>query len=387
MPSPSPERSKSWGDVPSQASAPFLEEYRGHASEQTHSHGNIGWNVNTAPYPPRTPSPFQPGFRGYGQDRSQTYSNDGTAPLAPQNLQRPIAYPSRTPSPFQTGYRNHIPEQSQNYGNNEQFNIAPAPPSLHISTQYPSNGYDAVANGVRDSHYPWSPPQSPIFRVHPGQDNTLRRVSESQTIGRINSSVYDPVTEDDRGFGYKYGNQPYFSEPSAINPNEGHRSATPSQGRQPSPMVKNTSVHGPGTGNNDLSLGHRRSQFSESSPIGPNKGQRSATPIPSQRPPFKAKNTPIHDLATRNNDGGSGFRRPCISESKPINPDERRRSVTRSQGGQPPLMTMSNNSARSLEIGASRPPSRPPSRTQPIPPHVLRNVPSQRFSKIPRLRA
>ncbi|KAL6887045.1 hypothetical protein GGI43DRAFT_388312 [Trichoderma evansii] len=376
-----PERSKSWGDTPSRDSAPFQEEYKGHATEQSHHHGNVGWNFNTTPYPPRTPSPFQPEYRLYNHERSLSYGNDGTIPQAFQSLSKPTAYLPRTPSPAQKEYRSGIPEQPQNHSCNQSFRNAPAPTNLHISTKYSSSGYDASGNGVRD--YPWSPPQSPTFRTNMGQDHKTRRVSEPVTNYGMNPPAYDPDTEDDRFFGYKYG--AYYAEPNAINPNERQRIARHSQDRQPSTMIKNTSAYDPVIRNNGAVLGHRRIQLSEPSPISPSKGLRSATPIPSQRPPIKARSTPVREPATKDNDQSLRSRRACCNpEPSLVIPSERRRSTTPSQSRQPPHTVTSNRDPTELDYGPCRPQSRPPSQAQAIPPHVIRNVQSQRLSKIPR---
>lgn len=381
-PASPPERSKTWGDTPSKDSAPFQEEYKGYASEQSHHHGNVGWNFNIAPYPPRTPSPFQPDYRVNNHGRNQAYSNDGTIYQAPQGLQRPTAYPPRSPSPYQNEYRTVAPEQPQNYGYNESFYNAPAPPALHISTKYPNNGYGDSGNGTRD--YPWSPPQSPTFRANIGQNHNLRRISEPVTNYSMNPPAYDHGTEEDRFFGYKYGS--YYAEPGAINPDERQPIAPRSQDRQLAPMVKNTSTYGPGARINNVGSGHRRAQLSEPSPISANKAPRSATPIPSQRPPpFKARSTPVRQLATEENDRNLGYKRTCCNpEPNLVPPSDRRRSTTPSQSRQPPHMVSSNRGPSELDFGPSQPQSRPPSRAQAIPPHVVRSVPSQRFSKIPR---
>lgn len=381
-PTSPPERSKSWGDTPSKGSAPFQEEYKGYATEQSHHYDNVGWNFNTTPYPPRTPSPFQPDYRVYNHERSQSYGNDGTIPQAPQGLPRSTAYPPRSPSPFQKEYRTATPEEPQNYGYNGSFRNAPAPLNLHVSTKYPSNGYDTSSNGVRD--YPWSPPQSPTSRANIGQDHHMRRVSETVTDYALNSPpAYDPDIEEARFFGYKYGT--YYAEPSAINPDDRQRIARHTQDRQPSPIFNNTSAYGSVARNNDVGSGHRHAQLSEPSPIRPTKGLRSATPIPSQRPPLKARSTPVRELATKDNDRSMGYRRACCNpEPSLVLPPERRRSTTPSQSRQPPHMATSNRNPSELDSGPSQPCSRPPSRSQAIPPHVLRNVQSQRFSKIPR---
>ncbi|KAM0513500.1 hypothetical protein ACHAPE_007762 [Trichoderma viride] len=232
-PASPPERSKSWGDAPSKDSAPLQEEYKGYASEQSYPYGNVGWNFNTAPYPPRTPSPFHPDYKVNNHEK--TYGNDGPIYQAPQSLQMPTVYPPRSPSPYQNGYGTAIPEQPHNYGYNESFHHAPAPSGLHISTKYPNNGYDA-SNGV--NNYPWSPPQSPTFRPNIAQDHNLRRVSEPVANYNMNTPTYDQGAEEDRFFGYKYGS--YYAEPSAISPDERLPIPPRSQDRQPAPMTGST---------------------------------------------------------------------------------------------------------------------------------------------------
>ncbi|UKZ68729.1 uncharacterized protein TrAtP1_009751 [Trichoderma atroviride] len=380
-PASPPERSKSWGDTPSKDSAPLQEEYKGYASGQSHPYGNVGWNFNTAPYPPRTPSPFQPDYR-VNNERSQNYGNDGATYQAPQGLQMPTPYPPRSPSPYQNEYRAAIPEQPYNYGHNESFHNAPAPSGLHISMKYPNNGYDASGNGA--NNYPWSPPQSPTFRANITQDHNMRRVSEPVATYSMNPPAYDQGTEDDRFFGYKYGS--YYAEPSAISPDERQPIPPRSQDRQPAPMVKNTSTYGPGARNNDAGLGHRRAQLSEPTPISAHKVPRSATPMPSQRPPpVKTRSAPpVRQLATKDSNRNLGYKRTCCNpEPSLVPPPDRRRSTTPSQGRQ--LHTIASNREPSeLDFGPSQPNSRPSSRAQTIQPHVLRSAPSQRFSKIPR---
>lgn len=382
-PASPPERSKSWGDTPSKDSAPFQEEYKGYASGQSHPYGNVGWNFNTAPYPPRTPSPFQPDYKVNNHERSHDYGNDGTMYQATQGLQMPVAYTPRSPSPYQNGYRTAIPEQPQNYGYNESYHHAPAPSGLHISTKYPNNGYDASGNGA--INYPWSPPQSPTFRANITQDHNLRRVSEPVANYSMNPPAYDQGAEEDRFFGYKYGS--YYAEPNAISPDERQPIVPRTQDRQPAPMVTNTSTYGQGVRHNDVGLGHRRAQLSEPIPISANKVPRSATPMPSQRPPpLKTRSAPpAHQLATKDSNRSLGYKRTCCNpEPSLILPSDRRRSTTPSQGRQPLHTIASSREPSELDFGPSQPNSRPSSRAQAVPPHVLRHAPSQRFSKIPR---
>lgn len=381
-PASPPERSKSWGDAPSKDSAPFQEEYKGYPSEQSHTYGNVGWNFNTAPYPPRTPSPFQPDYRANNPERNQVYGNDSTIYQAPQGLQMPTAYSPRSPSPYQNEYRTAIPEQPQDYSYNEPYRHAPAPLGLHISTKYPNNGYNASGNG--ENNYPWSPPQSPTFRANISQDHSLRRVSEPATSYSTNHPAYENGPEEDRFLGYKYGS--YYAEPSVISPNERQPIAPRNQDRQPAPMVNNTSTHNAGARNNDARLGHRRAQLSEPSPISAGKGPRSATPMPSQRPPLKTRSPPpVRQLATKDSDRSLGYKRTCCNpEPSLVLPSERRRSTTPSQGRQPLHTISSSREPSEVDFGPSQPNSRPSSRAQAIPPHALRSVPSQRFSKIPR---
>ncbi|KAL9473822.1 hypothetical protein ACSS6W_008202 [Trichoderma asperelloides] len=380
-PASPPERSKSWGDTPSKDSTPFQEEYKGYASQQSHHYGNVGWNFNTAPYPPRTPSPFQPDYKVYDRERSQSHANDGTISRAPQGLPRPPAYPPRSPSPFQKEYRTTIPGQPYNYGYSESAHKEQASPNLHISTKYPSNGYEASGNGARD--YPWSPPQSPKSQPNMSQDRNTRRVSEPVTSYAMNPPAYDHVTEENSFFGYKYG--AYFAEPSAINPDERQHIARHSRDRQPSPVFEDTPAYDRVARNNSIVLGHQRSQLSAPIPVNPTNGLRSATPIPSQRPPLKAKSTPVRELATKDNERKLGYRRTCCNpEPSLVLPSERRRSTTPSQDRQTPHMVISNKAPSEFDSGPSQPHSRPPSRTQAVLPHTIRNVPSQRLSKIPR---
>lgn len=377
-PASPPERSKSWGDAPSKDSAPFQEEYKGYPSEQSHPYGNVGWNFNTAPYPPRTPSPFHPDYKVNKHEKSQAYGNDGIY-QAPQGLQMPTVYPPRSPSPYQNGYGTAIPEQPHNYGYNESYHHAPAPSGLHISTKYPNNGYDA-SNGA--NNYPWSPPQSPTFRANIVQDHNLRRVSEPVANYNMNTPEYDQGPEEDRFFGHKYGS--YYAEPSVISPDE---RAPRSQDRQPASMAKATSTYGPGARNNDAGLGHRRAQLSEPSPISAGKGPRSATPMPSQRPPpLKTRSAPpVRQLATKDSERNLGYKRTCCNpEPSLMIPSDRRRSITPSQGRQPLHTTASSREPSEMDSGPSQPDFRPSSRAQAIQPHVLRSVPSQRLSKIPR---
>lgn len=384
-PASPPERSKSWGDAPSKDSAPFQEDYKGYPSEQSHPYGSVGWNFNTAPYPPRTPSPFHPDYKVNKHEQSQAYCHEGAIYQAPQGLQMPTAYPPRSPSPlpYQNGYGTAISEQPNNYGYNESYHRAPAPSGLHISTKYPNNAFDNSGNGA--NNYPWSPPQSPTFRANITQDHSPRRVSEPVANYRMDPSVYDQDPEEDRFFGYKYGS--YYAEPSVISPDERPPVPPRSQDRQPASMAKATSTYGPGARNNDAGLGHRRAQLSEPSPISAVKGPRSATPMPSQRPlPLKTRSAPpVRQLAAKDSDRNLGYKRTCCSpEPSLVLPADRRRSITPSQGRQPLHTISSSREPSELDFGPSQPNSRPSSRAQAIQPHVLRSVPSQRFSKIPR---
>ncbi|KAL7917052.1 hypothetical protein ACQKWADRAFT_78051 [Trichoderma austrokoningii] len=369
-PTSPPERSKSWGDTPSRDSAPLQQEYKGYASEHSPPYVNAGWNFNAALYPPRTPSPFQKDYRAYNQERSQAYGNEGAISQAPQNLSRPAAYSPRPSSSYRNDYMAVVPEQPQIYGYDEPLYNAPAPQSLYISTGYPSNGA---------RNYPLSPPQSPTFQANIGQDHNLRRVSESVSNHSASPPVYDQGAEEDRFFGYKYGS--YYAEPSDIHTDERQPVIPPrSQNRQPPPKVQNPSTYGSEAKNKDLGVGHRRAQLSEPSPINATKGPRSATPMPIQRPqPLRARSSSVRQLATKESEQSLGYKKNCSNpESSPVLPSDRRRSTT------PAHMMASNRDPSELDFGSSQPNSRPVSRAQAIPPHVLRNVPSQKISKIPR---
>ncbi|UKZ57025.1 hypothetical protein TrVGV298_010875 [Trichoderma virens] len=226
--------------MPTQASTTFPEENKVHASERNHDYGNKRRHLNSVPLPTQTPPALRLEFRVQGREQSQTNNNDGNAPPTPQNIPRSIAYRSRTPSPFQEGHENLVSEQ-----NHGQFSIAPAYPSLHISTKYPSNRYDTFG-------YP-SPPQSPVSPESTGQSGSMRRDSEAQDEGRRNLLAHDANAEKNDIFGTKGENHHYFAEPDQINPNEEQRSTTPSKSAQSSIRAQNTSGHGPHTRNNGIS--------------------------------------------------------------------------------------------------------------------------------------
>jgi hypothetical protein len=373
-----PKRSKSSGDSPSKDSAPFQEEHKGHASEQSHPSDNNGWNFNTVTCPSQTPSPFQRDSRVNSHERNQSFGSEDTAYQGLKGLQMPATYTLQPPSPSQNEYKTAIPEEPDKHNYNESYHNVPAPPNIEVSTKYPDNGHDAFKNGA--NNYPWSPPQSPTFQENTTQDHNLRTVGEPVANDSKAPLVYDHNTEEDRFFGYKYGG--YFAEPSTIRRDE-KRPITPrSQDPQPTPMAKNTSTHGPGARNNDVGLGHKRVQFSKPSQICSNKGPRSPSPMPKQRPPpLKAMITPVRQLATKDSEQSLAYKRLNL-EPSPMSPSDRRRSITPSQGRKALNTVTSNREPCESDLGPLQPNFRPSSRTQTKTPRGLRRISSQIPSKI-----